>query len=124
MMNRSFVAFVAATVMASAAQAAVTVKSVETIDVDPNVKVKDDELPPLPHLRMKIGTPFVGLKPGDFSVATDVRDGKTQVVVSAMGEDDEFLNDQAMTAFSTAALRLVRVSTRRRRPELVLCGNR
>lgn len=65
----------AAAVMALAAgpaQAAVTIKSIETVPVDPNYKAKDDELPPLPHLRMKIGTGAVGLKASDFIVATDV----------------------------------------------------
>jgi uncharacterized membrane protein len=35
---------------------------------------------------------------GDFTVATDVREGKTQVVVTAMNADEQFLNNQAMTA--------------------------
>ena len=35
---------------------------------------------------------------GNFTVATDVRDGKTEVVVTAMDADDEFLNNQQMTA--------------------------
>ena len=40
---------------------------------------------------------------GNFTVATDVRDGKTQVVVTALDADDEFLNDQAMTATAVDA---------------------
>ncbi len=32
-----------------------------------------------------------------YSVATSVRDGKTQVVITAMNNDDEFLNDQSMS---------------------------
>jgi uncharacterized membrane protein len=35
---------------------------------------------------------------GDYTVATDVRDGRTEVVVTAMGEDEGFLNNQSMTA--------------------------
>jgi uncharacterized membrane protein len=35
---------------------------------------------------------------GNFTVAADVRDGKTQVVVTAANEDEEFLNNQTMTA--------------------------
>jgi uncharacterized membrane protein len=35
---------------------------------------------------------------GNFTVATDVRDGKTQVVITAASADDEFLNNQSMTA--------------------------
>jgi hypothetical protein len=35
---------------------------------------------------------------GDFTVATDVRDGRTEVVVTAMGEDEGFLNNQSMSA--------------------------
>jgi len=35
---------------------------------------------------------------GNFTVATDVRDGKTEVVVTAMDAEDEFLNSQTMTA--------------------------
>jgi len=35
---------------------------------------------------------------GDYTVATDVRDGKTQVVITGIGDDDEFLNNQSMTA--------------------------
>ena len=34
---------------------------------------------------------------GNFSVATNVRDGKTQVVITAIDADDEFINDQSMT---------------------------
>jgi uncharacterized membrane protein len=35
---------------------------------------------------------------GDFTVATDVRDGRTEVVVTAMDADEQFLNNQTMTA--------------------------
>jgi hypothetical protein len=35
---------------------------------------------------------------GNYTVATDVRDGKTEVVVTAMDAEDQFLNNQAMTA--------------------------
>lgn len=34
---------------------------------------------------------------GNFSVATNVRDGKTQVVITAVDADEEFLNDQSMS---------------------------
>lgn len=34
---------------------------------------------------------------GNYSVATNVRDGKTQVVITAVDAEDEFLNDQSMT---------------------------
>jgi len=30
---------------------------------------------------------------GNFSIATNVRDGKTQVIITALDEDDQFLND-------------------------------
>ncbi len=33
----------------------------------------------------------------NFSVATNVRDGKTQVVITALDADEEFLNDQTMS---------------------------
>jgi uncharacterized membrane protein len=39
---------------------------------------------------------------GDYTVAVDVRDGETEVVVSALGEGEEFLNNQAMTATAVA----------------------
>ena len=39
---------------------------------------------------------------GNFTVATDVRDGKTEVVVTALDADDEFLNNQSMTAAAVA----------------------
>jgi uncharacterized membrane protein len=35
---------------------------------------------------------------GDFTVATDVREGKTQVVITAMNADEQFLNNQSITA--------------------------
>jgi Mg-chelatase subunit ChlD len=35
---------------------------------------------------------------GNFAVATDVRDGRTQVVVTALDVEDVFLNDQPITA--------------------------
>ena len=35
---------------------------------------------------------------GNFSIATDVGDGRTKIIITALTEDDEFLNDQAMTA--------------------------
>ena len=35
---------------------------------------------------------------GDFSVATDVREGRTQVVVTAIDANDEFLNNQSISA--------------------------
>lgn len=35
---------------------------------------------------------------GNYTVATDVRDGKTQIVITALDSEDEFLNDQSMTA--------------------------
>jgi hypothetical protein len=54
------------------AHAAATIKSIETVPVDPNYKPKEDELQPVPHLRMKIGTGAVGLKPADFIVSTEV----------------------------------------------------
>jgi len=57
---------------AGTAHAAVTIKSIETVTVDPNYKPKEDELQPLPHLKMKIGTGAVGLKPADFTVTTDM----------------------------------------------------
>ena len=34
---------------------------------------------------------------GNFSVATNVKDGKTQVVITAVDADEEFLNDQSMS---------------------------
>lgn len=39
---------------------------------------------------------------GNFTVATNVRDGRTQIVVSAMDADEQFLNDQAITAAAIA----------------------
>jgi Mg-chelatase subunit ChlD len=39
---------------------------------------------------------------GKFSVATNVRDGRTQIVVTAIDADEQFLNDQAMTALAIA----------------------
>jgi hypothetical protein len=39
---------------------------------------------------------------GKFNVATNVRDGRTQVVVTAIDADEQFLNDQAMTAAAIA----------------------
>ena len=35
---------------------------------------------------------------GNFSIATDVRDGRTKIIVTALDQDDQFLNDQSMTA--------------------------
>ncbi|RIK81596.1 MAG: hypothetical protein DCC67_08080 [Planctomycetota bacterium] len=35
---------------------------------------------------------------GNFTVAADVRDGRTEVVITAMDDEDQFLNDLAMTA--------------------------
>ncbi|NOY40272.1 MAG: VWA domain-containing protein [Planctomycetes bacterium] len=35
---------------------------------------------------------------GNYSIATDVRDGKTTIIVTALDKDDQFLNDQSMTA--------------------------
>ncbi|MCA9231018.1 MAG: VWA domain-containing protein [Planctomycetales bacterium] len=34
---------------------------------------------------------------GNFSVATDVREGKTQVIITALDEQDQFLNDLSIT---------------------------
>jgi len=34
---------------------------------------------------------------GNFSVATNVRDGKTQVIITALDGEDQFLNDQSMS---------------------------
>jgi hypothetical protein len=39
---------------------------------------------------------------GDFTVATDVRDGRTEVVITAMDANEEFLNNQTMTATAVA----------------------
>ncbi len=39
---------------------------------------------------------------GNFTVATDVRDGKTQVVVTALDAGEDFLNNQSMTATAVA----------------------
>jgi uncharacterized membrane protein len=39
---------------------------------------------------------------GNLTVATDVREGKTELVVTALDADDEFLNNQAITAFAVA----------------------
>jgi FHA domain/von Willebrand factor type A domain len=79
----SVFAAVALGMSAGAAQATVTVKGApETIKVDPNYKPKEDELQPLPHLRVKLGTTLVGLKAIDFTVSTD-KDGK---IVSVPGE--------------------------------------
>jgi len=39
---------------------------------------------------------------GNFTIATDVRDGKTELVVTAMDDDEEFLNSQTMTATAVA----------------------
>jgi len=33
---------------------------------------------------------------GNFSVATNVRDGNTQVIITALDQDEQFLNDQSM----------------------------
>ena len=35
---------------------------------------------------------------GNFTVATDVRDGQAQIVITALDENEEFLNDQLMSA--------------------------
>ncbi|QDS98372.1 VWA domain-containing protein [Adhaeretor mobilis] len=35
---------------------------------------------------------------GNYNVATDVRDGKTQIIVTALDAQEEFLNDQSMSA--------------------------
>jgi uncharacterized membrane protein len=35
---------------------------------------------------------------GNFTVATSVRDGRTQLVVTAINADDQFLNDQSLSA--------------------------
>ena len=34
---------------------------------------------------------------GDFSIATNVRDGKAQVIINALDENDQFINEQSMT---------------------------
>ena len=34
---------------------------------------------------------------GNFNVATNVRDGSTEVILTAIGEDDEFLNNQSFS---------------------------
>lgn len=34
---------------------------------------------------------------GNFTVATDTRDGATQVIITALDQEEQFLNDQAMT---------------------------
>lgn len=34
---------------------------------------------------------------GNFSIATDIKDGKAQVIITALDEEDQFINDQAMT---------------------------
>ena len=34
---------------------------------------------------------------GNFSVATNVKDGKTQVIITALDQDEQFLNDLAMS---------------------------
>ena len=39
---------------------------------------------------------------GNFSVATNVRDGKTQVVITALDDDDQFLNNQSMSGTAVA----------------------
>jgi hypothetical protein len=39
---------------------------------------------------------------GDYTVAVDVREGTTEVVVTALNADEEFLNSQAMTATAVA----------------------
>jgi hypothetical protein len=39
---------------------------------------------------------------GNFTVATNTRDGRTQVVVTAIDADEEFLNNQAMAAAAIA----------------------
>lgn len=39
---------------------------------------------------------------GDYTVATDVREGETEVVVTALGDDEDFLNNQDMTATAVA----------------------
>ncbi|HYO26563.1 MAG TPA: VWA domain-containing protein [Lacipirellulaceae bacterium] len=39
---------------------------------------------------------------GDYTVATTVRDDRTQIVVTALTGDEEFLNDQAMSAAAIA----------------------
>ncbi len=39
---------------------------------------------------------------GNFTVATDVREGRGQIVVTALDGNDEFLNDRAMTAVALA----------------------
>ncbi|MCG8448352.1 MAG: VWA domain-containing protein [Pirellulales bacterium] len=35
---------------------------------------------------------------GNFNVATNVKDGKAQIVITALDEEDQFLNDQSMSA--------------------------
>ncbi len=35
---------------------------------------------------------------GNYSMATDVRDGRTKIIITALDQDDQFLNDQSMTA--------------------------
>jgi hypothetical protein len=50
------------------AAGAVSIKSIETIPVDPNVKVPDDQPQPYPKLKIKVGTGATGLKPADFMV--------------------------------------------------------
>lgn len=75
--------FAAVTLSMGAAQAEVKVKGgFETVPVDPNYKPKEDELPPVPHLKAKVGTGAVGLKASDFAVSTE-KDGKQ---VSIPGE--------------------------------------
>ncbi len=67
----AFATFGLSTIGEGAAHAGTTIKSIETVPVDPNYKAKEDELPPVPHIRAKIGTSAVGLKPSDFLISTD-----------------------------------------------------
>jgi hypothetical protein len=39
---------------------------------------------------------------GNYSVATNVRDGRTQIVVTAMDANEDFINDRAMSAWAMA----------------------
>ena len=43
---------------------------------------------------------------GDYTVALDARDGVTEVVVTALGSDEEFLNNQEMSATAVAPERV------------------
>jgi hypothetical protein len=54
---------------------AASIKSVEIIPVPGEVKWKDDEIPPYPKLKIKVGTGAIGLKAADFLLKSE-SDGK------------------------------------------------